>query len=155
MAVTGSRTSSELCRRALRAYERLYRLLDCDDPDLAANVTFTAGRVRLLRLSAAAPWEVTEPAARDLVELIERADRARDPAEVERLFATFVDEVCRRLERRGASAPRWPAEVGRRAADRVGRPAPNRDGRPAPGPDLGGVGGRAAPRDRQIVPLRS
>jgi len=155
VAVTGSRTSSELCRRALRAYERLYRLLDCDDPDLAANVTFTAGRIRLLRLGAATPWPVREAVAAEVVKLVEEADRARDAAVVERLFATFVDEVCRRLDRRASPAPSWPAGLGRRAADRVGRPGPNRDGRSAPGPDLGGVGGRAAPRDRQIVPLRS
>lgn len=141
----GSPTSSDLCRRALRAYEHLYRLLDCDDPDLAANVTFTAGRIRLLRLSAAAPWEVAEPAARDLVELIERAERARRPADAEPLFATFVEEVCRRLERRRPPSMAPASLLGRRAADRFRQAVSVEPERP---------GAPAAPAARDVVTLR-
>jgi hypothetical protein len=118
-AERGGPTSHALCERALRAYERLYRLLDCDDPDLAANVTFTAGRVRLLRLAAAAPWTLPESAVRAVVELIERAERSHRPTEAEPLFATFVEDVCRYLDRRGARAAAPAPLPGRRAADRL------------------------------------
>ncbi len=138
----GGRTSSDLCRRALRAYEHLYRLLDCDDPDLAANVTFMAGRIRLLRLSAAAPWEVAAPAAREVVGLIERAERARRPADAEPLFPTFVEDVCRCLERRRPPSIAPASPLGRRAADRFRHGEPVEPDRPV------------APAGRDVATLR-
>lgn len=114
-------TSRELCWRAIRAHERLYRLLGCDDPDLAANVTFMTGRIRLLRLAAAAPWVLSGAAVDALLGLIESAEGVRDPVVAERLFPGFAEEVCARLERRRGPRLERFSGPSRRAADRLWR----------------------------------
>ncbi|HWP62253.1 MAG TPA: hypothetical protein VNO86_02150 [Candidatus Binatia bacterium] len=131
LAPTGSDplTSHDLCERALRAYERLYRLLDWDDPDLAANVTFVAGRARLLRLAAAAPWPIAGPVRDEVLTVIEAAEGTSNPIAAERLFATFVEEIWRRLERRRPQPVGPFPPLGRRAADRIRRPEADRPAR--------------------------
>ncbi len=143
LAPTGSDplTSHELCERALRAYERLYRLLDWDDPDLAANVAFVAGRARLLRLAGAAPWPIAGSVRDDVLAVIEVAEGTSDPIAAERLFSTFVEEIWRRLERRRPQ-PTGPVHgYGRRAADRTRQPPAD------------GSGQRAVPSGREVGSL--
>lgn len=114
-----SPTSEELCHRALRALQRLYCLTDADEPDLAANVTFTVGRVTLLRFAAANPWPVGGDAGAAAIAHIEAAERVNDPRTAEAWFTTFVDEVLGFLERRGRGGPHLGRRPSRRRGDRL------------------------------------
>lgn len=98
-------TSRELCLRALRVYEHLCRLIDCDEPDLGANVTFTRGRVLLLRLAATESWSVDPDDGAALLAYLDTAERVSDPRIADAWFFSFAEEVLHRLERRG------PADV--------------------------------------------
>lgn len=101
-----------ICRRALAAQAHLYRLLACDEPDLAANVTYAVGRAKLRRLAATASQSVAGPSVDALLELLEAAERVTDPLLAERLFPTFVDEVIARLEGRLARRVGPSRELG-------------------------------------------
>lgn len=90
----------EICRRALAAQAHLYRLLACDEPDLAANVTYVVGRAKLRRLAAACSEPVAGASVEGLLAFLEAVERITDPLLAERLFPSFVDEVIARLEGR-------------------------------------------------------
>lgn len=115
-------SSRKLCERALRAHERLYRLIDTDEPDLGANVAFTAGRIRLLRCVAAEPWQIGVTAGAETVAYIAAAEQVSDPRAAEAWFIGFADEVLVRL---GAAAlqdaPGLPL-AGRRDLDPADHP---------------------------------
>lgn len=112
----------EICRRALAAHAHLYRLLACDEPDLAANVTYVVGRAKLRHLAEACLQPVAGASTEALLEFVEAAERVTDPLLAERLFPSFVDEVIARLEGRLArqlapGRPLAPARPATRAWD--------------------------------------
>ena len=110
-------TPQELCGRAARAHARLYRLVGCDEPDLAANVTFTVGQILLLRLAAARPWAVDDVVAAATLAAIERAECVVDTTDAEAVFAMFAEEVLVRLDRRTTDRKGRRNDMTRRSGD--------------------------------------
>lgn len=109
-------TSRELCQRALGAFEHLYRLMDADEPDLSANVTFTVGRVELLRVVAAEAWPVDADALAAIIAHIETAERVDDPRTADIWFTVFVRGVLGPIARHGLKGPH-ASRSGRRRGD--------------------------------------
>lgn len=103
-------TADEICHRALHALQRLYCLTDAGEPDLSANVTFTVGRVMLLRFAAGNRGPVASDRRTAVIARIEAAERVTDPRTAEAWFTTFVEGVLCLLE---GGAPGYPTPIGR------------------------------------------
>jgi hypothetical protein len=91
---------SDLCRQALAVYERLYRRLEWDEPDVGANIGYAVGRTRFERRMAAQPWQVPAHRARRVTQLVAMVADLADPSALERWFADFPDRILRHLDRR-------------------------------------------------------
>ena len=126
-----SPTADEICQRALRALHRLYCLTDSDEPDLSANVTFTVGRVMLLRFAAANPGPVGGDRRTAVIAHIEAAEHVNDPRIAEAWFTTFVEMVLGLLE---GGDPGYPTPVGRLDLAAVGGMRSGREGLVETGP---------------------
>lgn len=111
--------SDELCRRALKVYERLYRTLEVGDPDLGANVIYVVGRTRLERHATGEPRVLPSGRADRIRELLDFAD-ARDRRQCADLFFDFADSILAEVEHGTSNASSEPPGSGsRRAGDRV------------------------------------
>lgn len=77
----------------MSAHERLYRLMDCDEPDLGANITFEVGRVLLHRIATADPWPIDDHRAAALLAAVQRAEELSDQRAADAHFTWFVEEV--------------------------------------------------------------
>jgi hypothetical protein len=130
--------SDELCRDALRAYERCYRALDFDEPDVSANVSYAVCRTRLERRALAEPFVVPAERAERLRHLVDEAMAATDARILAAWFQGFPERVLAELERRAPSrggsgraladdGPAVAADpdpgLGRRAGDRLSEPS--------------------------------
>jgi hypothetical protein len=117
--VGGSMSSGDLCREALRAYERLFRALDFDEPDVSANISYSVCRTSLERRALAEPFDLAPERATRLRALIDSVEGTSDRRQLATWFAGFPELIFVELERRAAdqrSAGRGPA---RRWADRM------------------------------------
>lgn len=106
-----SPTTQALAQRALRAFERLYRLTDADEPDLAFNVTLIEGRGMLQRFTETSPSAVGVEAGKAALAYLVAAEQANDPRVAEAWFPAFVQRfigLCERRDGLGASHSRRP-----------------------------------------------
>ena len=94
---TPSTTPDDLYGRAVRAHERLYRLADADEPDLALNVTLVVGRARLLRLAAARSRTGGSAVFAAVEAYIDAAEQVSEPSTAAAWFSTFAEDVLDRL----------------------------------------------------------
>lgn len=126
-----SQTADEICRRALHALQRLYCLTDADEPDLSANVTFTVGRVMLLRFAAGNRGPVGSDRRTAVIAHIEAAERVNDPRTAEAWFTTFVEGVLGLLEGGDLGSP---TPIGRLDLAAIGGTRSGRAGLVGSGP---------------------
>jgi hypothetical protein len=111
-------SSRSLCSAALSAYDRMYRALDSDEPDLGGNISYVVGRARLERCSAATPWTVSATDAAQIRALVAPAMATDDARTLSDCFPGFVDRILFELDRRLSRtlAPEGPHR--RRRSDR-------------------------------------
>jgi hypothetical protein len=115
----GDAESSEaLCGAALEAYERLYRALDSDEPDLSANISYVVCRAVLERRGAAEPWTVPPRSAAQIRALVGRVMGTNDAQALSSWFSCFAERVLVELERRSAAPPVTEVTHRRRVGDR-------------------------------------
>lgn len=127
-----SPTTQALAQRALQAFERLYRLTDADEPDLAFNVTLIEGKCMLQRFTDTSPSAVGVEAGEAALAYLVAAEQANDPRVAEALFPAFVQGfigLCERRDGLRASHDRRPYRlyVDGRAAPIVPIQDPPRD----------------------------
>jgi hypothetical protein len=98
-------TSDRLSREALSAYERLYRALDFDEPDMSANISYAVCRTVLERRAAAKPYVVPAERAERIERLIANVSATTDRRTLAFWFPGFAEQVLGELERRQGRGP--------------------------------------------------
>jgi hypothetical protein len=119
-AVTATRdvTSTDLCRRALEAYDAVHvAAARYDDPDLGLAIICHLGRSRLASRLDAAPWPVSPETAAAAAWLVDRAPLSATCEDLVEWLEAFPAAFLAVLDRRARQTQ--PVSGGRRAWDRV------------------------------------
>jgi hypothetical protein len=85
--------SDELYRLALGAYQRLYKAVDWDDPDVGANISFMVGRSLLERRALDEPWTVPADRADRVAAWVNQVMSTTDERRLSEWFSGFVELI--------------------------------------------------------------
>jgi hypothetical protein len=116
-------TSRAVALRAIRAHRHLYRMSDCDDPDLGLNVTFAVEQDGLVRLAEAEPWPLADSVRGRVLPLLALAERVADPWTATAYLSGFAHAIHAALERRAGQGRAPGSRLRRRGEPSGERPA--------------------------------